>query len=92
MPGICAACRQARMVLDPIHGVLACDSCGTVGNQAETELRSEFQTGHLLERRGTYVGESDTGVAAAKGLMRGHISSHSFFTESSRYTERHRVR
>ncbi|CAM6090713.1 unnamed protein product [Calypogeia fissa] len=91
MPGMCAACGEERMVLDAIHGVLACDVCGTVGNQAETELRSEFQTGHVIERRGTYVGERDSGVAAAKSLMRGQTASHSFFSGYPRWSERHRL-
>ncbi|KAG6550740.1 hypothetical protein Mapa_007644 [Marchantia paleacea] len=86
----CQSCGEASMVMDALYGIYACEACGSMGDQAGTELGSEFQLGHVIERRGTNIGEHDSGAAAAKGLMRGQ-TNHDFYTGFSSWNERHKL-
>ncbi|KAL2635406.1 hypothetical protein R1flu_006885 [Riccia fluitans] len=85
----CRSCGVATMVMDALHGIYACESCGFVSDQAASELGSEFQIGHVIERRGTNIAARDSGAAAAQGLMRGQVSRN-FYTGFTNYSERHK--
>ncbi|BBN04396.1 hypothetical protein MPTK1_3g04220 [Marchantia polymorpha subsp. ruderalis] len=86
----CQSCGEASMVMDAVYGIYACEACGSMGDQAATQLGSEFQLGHVIERRGTNIGEHDSGAAAAKGLMRGQMN-HNFYTGFTSWSERHKL-
>ncbi|KAL3692437.1 hypothetical protein R1sor_006088 [Riccia sorocarpa] len=85
----CRACGEARMVMDALYGIYACESCGFVSDQAASELGSEFQIGHVIERRGTNIADRDSGANAAKGLMRGQVNRN-FYTGVTNWSERHK--
>jgi transcription factor IIIB subunit 2 len=64
----CSVCGEGRLTLDPVYGVIACDVCGRVVNEMETQLASKHQMGHVMERGGTFVAAEDTGAIAAGGV------------------------
>ncbi|KAJ7546547.1 hypothetical protein O6H91_08G043900 [Diphasiastrum complanatum] len=72
-PELCEGCGERRVVLDAVSGLLCCEACGQLQDEATAQLDAIFQIGHVIERGGTVVHYGDTGEKAAYSAARGRV-------------------
>lgn len=79
---MCEACGDGVVTMDHVYGIMACENCGRVVDDLETQLGSAHQAGHVMDRGGTFVGEGDAGNFAAGGVAGSGQLHHAFISSN----------